>query len=102
MNDRQQLLARVLALSLLLTLLEHWRVLRIAIGPLLGVASSAMALLVTWTWLVLMGFALAGLTNTRRWGAWAVAVLAPVSTILMAISLVPGSRNCFQPRFALK
>ena len=90
MNDRQQLLSRALAFSLFLTLVEYSKIFRIAFGPLLGVDSSALALLTSWTWLLLLGIAVAGLTSTRRWGAYALAALVPVSTMLMAIPLIPA------------
>jgi hypothetical protein len=60
-----------------------------AVGPLLGISSSAMLLVVVWLWLVLAVGAIIGLIAQRRWGAYLLLPLVPVSSILLGMPLVP-------------
>ena len=82
-------LDRAVAILLLLALAEHLTILRMAVAPLLGVQSSALLLAIIWLWLLLNGASIAGLALQRRWGAYFVIALVPVSTILLSIPLLP-------------
>lgn len=82
-------LARALALSLCLSLVQHVRMILVAIGPALGTISGPLVVAVAWTWIALMAVTIIGLARGRRWGAFALALLAPVSTMLVSIPLVP-------------
>jgi len=82
-------LDRSLAIALALALAERWVVLRMAFAPLLGIRSSTLTLVTIWLWLLLIAVAIVGLAWRRRWGAYSLVALVPVSTILHSIPLVP-------------
>ncbi|HUF25531.1 MAG TPA: hypothetical protein VMM18_01020 [Gemmatimonadaceae bacterium] len=74
---------------LLLVLVDKVVLLRMAVGPLFGVRSSAELLVVVWVWLLVLLGTVAGLTFQRRWGAYLLLIFVPVSTVLLSIPLIP-------------
>jgi hypothetical protein len=80
-----RILSRILAALLLVGLLFNWRLVawvfrvRDVLGIVVGV-----------TWLVLTLAGVIGLARARRWGAYSLLVLAPLSTVMLATPLLPG------------
>ena len=83
-------LARVVAALIGLSFFMHGEMVRIAIGPVLGVQSTALALVIAWVWILLNVATVAGLALGRRWSAQALLALVPFSTLFLSLSLIPG------------
>jgi hypothetical protein len=77
------------ALIILLALAERPLVMRMAVGPVLGIQSPPLALAMNWLLLLLLGLTVTGLALQQKWGAYALIALVPVSTILHSFPLVP-------------
>lgn len=89
LNERLLRLARATAVLIGFSFFEHSTMLRMAIGPLLGVQSSPEVLLLSWAWNLLTAVTIAGLALGPRWSASSLLALVHFSTILLSIPLVP-------------
>jgi hypothetical protein len=89
-NSRQLSISRAVAILLVVALFDSAGLLRMAVGPLLGVQTSAQLLVVLWSWLLLLLSTIGGLAAGRRWGAYLLICLVPVSTVFLSISFIPG------------
>lgn len=76
---------QLVAALLLGTLVERWRLVTMVLYP-----QNIYVFLVGGTWLALVLASANGLFKGRRWGAYLLLVLAPFSTIMLSIPLVPG------------
>jgi hypothetical protein len=90
MTERRALhLSRTIAIILLLVLVDKVALLRMAVGPLLGVNSSPELLVVVWLWLFAVVGTVVGLVLHRRWSAYLLLIAVSVSTVLLSVPLLP-------------
>ena len=75
----------VLAALLLLGLAVNWRLALWVLG-----VRDPLGLVVGVSWLALLLTSVIGLSRVRRWGAYTLIVLAPLSTVMLAAPLLPG------------
>ena len=86
---RVLLLSRAVALLLVLVLVDRVVLLRMAVGPLLGVRSVPELLVIVWVWLFVVVGTVVGLVLERRWSAYLLLIAVAVSTILLSVPLLP-------------
>jgi hypothetical protein len=94
-NSRQVAISRAVAVSMFASLFEHWRMLQLAVGPLLDIQTPAGLLVGAWCWLLLLLTTAWGLATGRRWGAYLLFALVPITTVAWSIPLIPMVTKLF-------
>jgi hypothetical protein len=78
-------LSQILAVLLLGSLAENWRLVAVVLYP-----RDATAFVLGGVWLGLVVGSGVGLLKQQRWGAYLLLLLAPYGTVMLATPLVPG------------
>jgi hypothetical protein len=86
---RRLTLSQIVGLLLALVLVERAMLVRAAFGPLLGIQTQGVLLVIVWCWVVLLLGTILGLLRKRRWGIYLLIALVPISTILLSVPLIP-------------
>jgi hypothetical protein len=81
--------SRLLTVVLLLVIADNIAMFRVALGPVLGIQSSALAVILAWQWFLLIFATIAVLVWRPRRAVFLLVVLALFSTIALSIPLVP-------------
>jgi hypothetical protein len=79
----------LLVVTLLLAMADNAVMVRFALGPVLGIQSSALVFVLAWVWFALIAATVAVLLRRPSRAIFLIVILGLFSTVALSISLVP-------------